>query len=277
MRSRNTRPSTPASHARASPCSGIAHRARADRAGPSRHAVRTMAFLASIRRVLPGNHAIQAMSATANADSARCAQFRRARRLVRADHRAPVMGGGASFFDGVELAVESAPERATHGMRSSSLGIFTKRTPSIVRRSSRCCQARWLEIRDSDHRSRELDQPRWSSRSGDHRVAQGRCRGAVVRPPVRRIASRSRSTPESRRSRPRSATGTAPSSPSGFVARKSGMAKYLATELPRLVKDVVRADGPRDQRVTSASRKRSATKSAAAKSRLRVRSSQGRA
>ena len=53
------------------------------------------------------------------------------------------------------------------------------------------------------------------------------------------------------------------------------MAKYLTAELPRLVKDVVRADGPRDQRTKPAGRKRSAPR--AAKTTSRARSGRGRA
>ena len=53
------------------------------------------------------------------------------------------------------------------------------------------------------------------------------------------------------------------------------MAKYLTAELPRLVKDVVRADIPRDQRTKPAGRKRSAPR--AAKTTSRARSGRGRA
>ena len=53
------------------------------------------------------------------------------------------------------------------------------------------------------------------------------------------------------------------------------MAKYLTAELPRLVKDVVRAEVPRDQRTKPAGRKRSAPR--AAKTTSRARSCRGRA
>lgn len=54
------------------------------------------------------------------------------------------------------------------------------------------------------------------------------------------------------------------------------MAKYLTAELPRLVKDLVKADIPRDQRAKAPGRKRSpARKPAAAKS-SRARSSRAR-
>lgn len=56
------------------------------------------------------------------------------------------------------------------------------------------------------------------------------------------------------------------------------MAKYLTAELPRLVKEVVKADVPRDQRAKPARRKRSAArKPTAAKRGARSRSGRSRA
>ena len=56
------------------------------------------------------------------------------------------------------------------------------------------------------------------------------------------------------------------------------MAKFLTAELPRLVKEVVRADVPREQRAKVSGRKRSAsTKSTSRKSAPRARTSRARA
>ena len=57
----------------------------------------------------------------------------------------------------------------------------------------------------------------------------------------------------------------------GIRRDEERMAKYLATELGRLVKDVVRAEIPRDQRVT-ASRTRSSRSSSASRARSNSRS-----
>jgi hypothetical protein len=43
------------------------------------------------------------------------------------------------------------------------------------------------------------------------------------------------------------------------------MAKFLTAELPRLVKDVVRAEIPRDQRAATTTRRRTSTRAAAAR------------
>jgi ferritin-like metal-binding protein YciE len=56
----------------------------------------------------------------------------------------------------------------------------------------------------------------------------------------------------------------------GIRRDEERMAKYLTAELPRLVKDVVRAEIPRDQRATSPrSRRRTTSRSRAASSRTR--------
>jgi len=53
------------------------------------------------------------------------------------------------------------------------------------------------------------------------------------------------------------------------------MAKFLADELPKLVRDVVRAEIPRDQRVTTRRRTRSASASSSPQSRSSPRSAKG--